>query len=223
MSPRAVVRKRRGSALHIVAATAAFALVHSALAGRRVKTSIGNAAGVRVRNGWYRVLYNAQALTTFAALVAYGRRLPDHPLYEVRGPFALVLRVGQLAGLAFAAQAVREVGIGRMAGTTSLVAWVRDETAVPPEPEAQGPALKVDGRSMRVRGPFRYSRHPLNFAPLPVLWLNPRMTVNLAAFNAAATLYFVVGSWHEERRLSAAYGEAYEAYRRSGVSFYLPV
>ena len=72
-------------------------------------------------------------------------------------------------------------------------------------------------------GPFRYTRHPLNLAPLPVLWLNPVMTANLAVFNLAATVYFVAGSWHEEQRLRAAYGDAYEEYRRSGVPFYLPV
>ncbi len=48
------------------------------------------------------------------------------------------------------------------------------------------------------------------------------MTVRLLAFNAVATLYLVVGSIHEERRLLAAYGPAYAAYRRSGVPFYLP-
>ncbi len=34
------------------------------------------------------------------------------------------------------------------------------------------------------------SRHPLNLAPVPLLWLNPRMTRNLAVFSAIATAYF---------------------------------
>jgi hypothetical protein len=92
---------------------------------------------------------------------------------------------------------------------------------VPPEPEAQGPALDEEGRR-HAAGPFAWSRHPLNFAPLPVFWLHPRMTTSLLAFNIAATAYLVVGSWHEEARLREAYGEAYSAYQRSGVPFYLP-
>jgi protein-S-isoprenylcysteine O-methyltransferase Ste14 len=56
-----------------------------------------------------------------------------------------------------------------------------------------------------------------------VLWLNPRMTANLAVFTTLATVYFVVGSIHEEQRLLAAHGDAYEEYRRSGVPFYLPL
>jgi protein-S-isoprenylcysteine O-methyltransferase Ste14 len=48
------------------------------------------------------------------------------------------------------------------------------------------------------------------------------MTTSLFAFNAAATVYLIIGSKHEESRLREAYGESYDAYRESGVPFYLP-
>jgi protein-S-isoprenylcysteine O-methyltransferase Ste14 len=204
-----------------VAATAAFGVVHSALASRRMKTAARRVAGDRARDAWYRPLYNAQAIATFAALAAYARRLPDRPLYQARGPLVALLRLGQLAGLVYGGAAVRQIGVGRITGATGLAAWMHGRAVVPPEPEAQGPAPDSNGR-LRGTGPFAWSRHPLNFAPLPVLWLNPRMTMNLAAFNVAATLYLVAGSRHEEARLADAYGSTYEAYRRSGVPFYLP-
>ena len=210
----------KGGVLRAVAATVAFALVHSALASRPVKAAVRRLAGERNRNGWYRAFYNAQAVLTLSALAAYLRRIPSRPLYEVRSPLAHLLHAGQLGGLAYAALAIRQVGVGQMAGVRSVLAW-SGGAAVPPEPEAQGPALGPDGR-LHTGGPFAWSRHPLNFAPLPVLWLAPRMTVNLAAFNAVATLYLVAGSWHEEMRLRAAYGTAYEAYRESDVPFYWP-
>src|SRR4051812_34676039 len=67
------------------------------------------------------------------------------------------------------------------------------------------------------------SRLPLNFAPLPVFWLWPRMTTSLLAFNLASTMYLAVGSLHEEARLREAFGQAYAANQRSGVPCYLPV
>ena len=37
---------------------------------------------------------------------------------------------------------------------------------------------------------------------------------------AAANVYLVLGSRHEEARLLRAYGDRYEAYQQSGVPFY---
>jgi methanethiol S-methyltransferase len=114
-------------------------------------------------------------------------------------------------------------------GLRSLLAWARGEMPVPPEPEAQGPAPvrePLPGRlpsDLRIRGPFKLTRHPLNLSPVPVFWLTPTMTVKRLAFNVAATLYMVLGSMHEETRLLAAYGKTYRRYQYSRVPFFWPV
>jgi protein-S-isoprenylcysteine O-methyltransferase Ste14 len=75
---------------------------------------------------------------------------------------------------------------------------------------------------MNWTGPFRWSRHPLNFWMVPLLWLTPRMTIKLATFNALMTAYLIIGSLHEEARLGEVYGEAYDQYQASGVNFFVP-
>jgi hypothetical protein len=208
------------SMFKVMAGTAAFGLIHSALASRRAKQTAAATIGERNRNGLYRVFYIAQSAVTFGMLAAYIRRQPSRELYRVRGSVALLMHAGQVVALLYATAAARQIGFRRVVGQESLDCWLGDGP-VPPEPEAQGPALDAEGL-MHNAGPFAWSRHPLNFAPLPVLWLWPRMTTTLLAFNTAATLYLVVGSLHEEARLRQAYGEAYSAYQHSGVPFYLP-
>ena len=55
-----------------------------------------------------------------------------------------------------------------------------------------------------------------------MLLLTPHMTVVRLTLGLASLAYLMAGSRHEEQRLVAAYGEAYEAYRRSGVPFFWP-
>ena len=207
--------------LKVMAATAAFAGVHSFFASQYAKRKAAELYGERQRNGLYRLFYNGQAVVTAAALAAYIRRVPGGELYHVRGPAGLLMVGGQAVALVLMTDAARRVGILRMAGWESFVAWRRGDPIVPPEPEAQGPALRPDG-TMDAAGPFMHTRHPLNFYAMALFWLSPRMTTNLLAFNLAATAYFVVGSRHEEANLLAAYDEVYEEYRRSGVPFFVP-
>jgi hypothetical protein len=67
--------------IKVAAATAAFGLVHSALASRATKQGVAYLLGQRGRNSFYRPFYLAQSVVTFGALVAYIRRLPDQELY----------------------------------------------------------------------------------------------------------------------------------------------
>lgn len=179
--------------LKVALATSLFAIVHSALAARRIN----------------RVAFNAQATITFGALTWYIARQPNVTIYRVEGVPAALLRIGQSAGVVFAIAAAKATGIRTLAGFDDV------------HPAAQGPEVGGDGE-LRVRGPFTIVRHPLNLAPLAPFWLTPHMTTRRLAFNVIATAYLILGSIHEESRLLAKYGEKYERYQRSGVPFYWP-
>jgi hypothetical protein len=208
------------SMFKVMAATAAFGAVHSVLASSTAKRAAARVIGERNCNGLYRVFYIGQSLVTFGMLAAYIRRQPIPEVYRVEGPLALLMHAVQAGALVYATSAAGQVGIRRITGLENFLAWLGDGS-VPPEPEAQGPALDEEGLTHDA-GPFAWSRHPLNFAPLPIFWLWPRMTTNLLAFNTAATIYLVVGSLHEEARLRQAFGDGYDAYLYSGVPFYIP-
>lgn len=209
------------SIVKIAAATVLFAGIHSLLASGTAKRKAAALLGDQRRNALYRPFYNVLAVVTFGALMLYGVKLPDRRLYRIRGSFARLMQLIQLYFLLFLLNGARQIGFLNFAGLPNIAFWLRGRSPVPLEPEAQGPALGDDGR-MKIAGPFRFTRHPLNFGMLPILWLMPKMTVNLAVFNLMTTLYLIVGSVHEEKRLKESYGRAYEDYRESGISFFVP-
>jgi methanethiol S-methyltransferase len=197
-----------------------FALLHSLLASREAKAAAQTLFGSRHRNGLYRFLYNAHSVLLVTGGWIWISRLPDHELYHLRPPFSWLLRAVQLASFALAVSAARGVGLGKITGIQPFSRFLNGETP-PREPEAQGPP-PAEPSAMQVPWPFRLTRHPLNLAPVGIFLCFPRMTVNRLLIAGLSLLYLMLGSIHEEVRLTRAYGEAYRRYQRSGVPFFFP-
>ena len=196
-----------------------WAVVHSLLASKHAKYLIRRVAGPRYRDGLYRVAYNLQSVVALVWAARWFSRLPDRELYRARPPLSWILRIGQAASLGVLLSGIRVVGILDFAGITPLWKLLTGKD-VSPEPEAQGPRVGSDGEVVK-SGAFRFTRHPGNLGALGFFLFLPRMTVNRAVLTALVALYVVVGSLHEEYRLRAAYGVAYERYRPS-VPFLIP-
>jgi methanethiol S-methyltransferase len=210
--PFVVTKEDRGSgSAGVVAVTIGVALLHSVLASRKAKSLAAQVLGERNRNAFYRPFYIAQSVLSFGSLMLYLRKQPNPVVWEAPISAKPLLQAGRLAALWGMVSAVRQIGWQRLLGASGLKAWAAGRSEVPPEPEAQGPLLEADAA---VTGSFRYSRHPLNFLGLPILWLAPKMTRNWFTFSAVASAYLILGSWHEEKRLHAAHPKAYAAYRR---------
>ncbi|HYO84314.1 MAG TPA: hypothetical protein VES20_23110, partial [Bryobacteraceae bacterium] len=221
--PHAAMLENRGEAHHTnmkspartllqsIAATVLFAGIHSLLASNAAKRVAARVMGPG-RRDFYRAAYNAQAIATSIGLYLWLRRLPDDELvYDFQRPVAYAMRAGQAVAAVQLARCIYAVGILNFLGSTSKGQSI----------EAQGPARRENG-TLIIAGPFRTQRHPTNFWPVVLLWLQPRMTRAGLAFSVVASLYFYVGSIHQDRRLCRAYGEAYERYRAAGVPLFLP-
>jgi protein-S-isoprenylcysteine O-methyltransferase Ste14 len=173
-----------------------WAVVHSLLASLRVKRWARRTFGAGV-DRWYRIVYVLFALASSAPIPLLLLVLPDRVLYVVPAPWRWLMVLGQVGGAVGAAAAIMQTGAFRFVGLAQALAGQSEE-----------------GGPLQVRGLYCYVRHPSYFFSLVVIWLTPAMTVNLLAPYALFTLYFYIGSVHEESRLVAEFGAAYEEYRR---------
>jgi protein-S-isoprenylcysteine O-methyltransferase Ste14 len=74
---------------------------------------------------------------------------------------------------------------------------------------------RPDGKPLfRVRGPYRWVRHPMYTLTLVLLWSYPDLTLDRLLLNLLWTSWIWVGSVLEERDLVEDFGDAYRGYRR---------
>jgi protein-S-isoprenylcysteine O-methyltransferase Ste14 len=199
--------------------TAAYAVLHSILAGETVKDAFKRRFGETAFNGIYRLVFNVVALLSFAILLRGFRTLSGRTLYAVPRPWSFLLRLVQLGAALMALDANIRIGLGRMLGVQGFWEWLRGEKPIVQNP-AQGPQL-TDDLPFRTGGSFSLTRHPNNLVPFILFWANPRMTLRFLVFTAVASVYLVLGSAHEETRLGDDYGRRYSRYRK-GIPFYFP-
>ena len=208
-------------AFKIAIATVAYGLVHSLLASRAVKQVATALLGESNYRTFYRPFYIFQAAVATSTLFYYMSRLQTPILYHIHGLPTYCVRAGQFLALLHAYAAAREVGLLRITGLDGML-WRQRGLPVPSAPAAQGPEEDIATGRLTTAGPFAWSRHPLNFSAVPLFWLTPKLSTGRLAFNVVATLYLVLGSLHEESRLSHAYGRKYKIYVRSGVPLFVP-
>jgi protein-S-isoprenylcysteine O-methyltransferase Ste14 len=182
----------------ILLAMAVYGLVHSLLASWGAKALVETRLGRPVYRRGYRLFFNLAAVITFLPVLALAAALPDRTIYTIPFPWALLtLAVQGLAALG-ALYAVWLTGLWNFAGLEQLF----------------DPGAADRPRVLATGGLYRWVRHPIYTCSLLFLWLGPRMSWNMLAFNLGVTLYFVVGALYEERKLVKEFGQTYIDYRR---------
>lgn len=178
---------------------ALFGASHSVMASETFKIRWRRLLGPLARAE--RLFFNLFALLFFWQVHGYGlRNLPHNPVFLPEGALQWVLWGIQGLAVFFLLWALSEYDLPRFAGIKNLVAG-----ELGPEP------LLVDGL-------HRHIRHPLYAPLLVILWTRPMDTATLAT-NFCATIYLFIGTWFEEKRLSALYGAAYDDYRKRVPGF----
>ncbi len=186
-----------------------FGAVHSLLAAFGVKAWARRVLGERAFEGFYRLLYNIFSVVLFIPVALTVMLTPATVIWRVPMPWAAALLALQLAALLGLLAAVLQADPLRFAGLKQALAYLRGEPLpLPPE-------------KLQVRGFYSLVRHPLYLFTLLTLWPTPLMTDTFLGFAVGATLYFIIGSRLEERRLAAEFGDVYLRYRQR-VPWLLP-
>ena len=182
--------------LLIILATLIYAAVHSLLASPGVKAWTERCFGTAAKR-WYRLAYNSFAVVSGLPILALLYFLPDRLLYQIRFPWILLTILGQLAGILIIVVGILQTDLWHFAGLRQVV-----------EPEFDAPPMMITD------GLYGWVRHPLYTGGLLLIWLTPRMTVNLLTVFIVLTIYLLVGAKFEENRLLHEFGNQYREYQK---------
>jgi protein-S-isoprenylcysteine O-methyltransferase Ste14 len=175
---------------------AAYGVLHSTLASNRVKDLAARKFG-GIFPHHYRLFYSLVAIVATFAYFGAILFFPDQPLYRIRPPWLyLTLFIQLVAGVCFMAALFQNSLLG-FSGLDSLFS-------------------KKTSREERLTtgGFYRYTRHPLYLFALIMLWLLPIITWNILALAVGVTVYTLIGSQLEERRLLQQFGQEYADYKK---------
>ncbi len=175
---------------------AGFAAIHSAMATHAWKRLFCSV----FPEAFERATYVVVSGVTLLVLLASWRPMPAL-LWRIEGVAGHVLDVTFWGALAAAWWVSRHFDEAAFVGTRQLAAYYKGT------PIVNAPFV--------VKGPFRFTRHPMYLAMLVLLWSASTMTTGRLLFAILASAYFLIGLRFEERRLARDVGEPYELYRRN--------
>lgn len=182
--------------LLIIVIFVAYFVLHSLTASLWAKRRVAACCPAQVP--YYRLVFNALAILLAVPLVYLAWRYPGEPLWQWRGAAGyLADGIGLLALLALL-YSLRLYDMEEFAGLR----------------QARGKVKAIqDQEHFRISPFHRYVRHPWYFLILLILWSRD-MSSNQLLIYALVSLYLLIGSRLEERKLIAYHGAVYEAYRR---------
>lgn len=195
--------------LGVLASLLLYGAFHSATASAACKARVASLVGERAFLGLYRLSYSIVSVLTFLPVLSLMTARPAQTVWNAQGMTASALLVTRVMAAIGLATALLQIDALRFLGIKDANAYFR------------GRPLPLPPERLATRGVYRLVRHPLYLFSVIALWSSPVMTESALGFALGATLYFVLGSILEERKMARAFGPAYEAYRKT-VPWWIP-
>ena len=179
---------------------------HSALISITVTEYLKRKLGNGFR--FYRLFFNAVSVATLIPLIHYSRLIRGASVFYWEGPLLTSIQV-----LLVAASIYLFVAGGRHYSWEQFIGIARIR-----EGRTEGSLCDCD--SFVVSGIHRIIRHPWYLGGMLIVWAE-NQSISTILINNIISVYFIVGSILEDRKLVREFGDTYRQYQQS-VSMLFP-
>ncbi len=179
-----------------------FGLLHTYLASLPLKKKLGSLYPDILP--FYRLIYNVIALITFYFLYEISPK-PDLIIYDLPYPYDFIILIPQFLSLAGIIWTAKYFSLLEFTGIGQAVRYYKGEYSNSDLDEIS---------TLRIEGPYRYSRHPVYFFTMLFIIFRPVMSLFYLVFMLCIIIYFYIGSIYEEKKLRDIFGDTYINYAR---------
>lgn len=194
--------------LIIILLFALFGISHSILASFKFKRKLIEKIGDSI--AFYRLFYNISSIIIFVALYAVAPK-PDIVIYDLNFPFDVIIVSLQIISIGGLIWAVKYINLKEFLGIDQIKRYLEG-------------SYKIEDLDERtefvVKGPFKYSRHPIYLFSTIFLILRPTMDLWYLIMLLCIFAYFYIGSYYEEKKLVERFGVEYTDYQKNVPRFF---
>lgn len=187
--------------LIIILLFAVFGYTHSLLASEKVKIQFKKIFGDLI--AFYRLLYNIFTLLSLYFIYELSPK-PHFIIYDLPNPFDLIVLIPQFIFLAGVIWVFKYICFKEFLGLDQIKRFLEKRYTTELDEEF----------TLRIEGPYRYSRHPVYFFSIAFMLFRPVMDLFYLTFFIGVVAYFYIGSYYEEKKLVRQFGEKYENYKK---------
>ena len=185
----------------IILLFAVFGYTHSLLASEKVKRQFKKIFGELI--AFYRLLYNISGLLSLYLIYELSPK-PHIIIYDLPNPYDLIVLIPQFLSLAGVMWTFKYICFKEFLGVDQIKRFFEKRYTTELDEEF----------TLRIEGPYRYSRHPVYFFSITFLLFRPVMDLFYLTFFFCTVIYFYIGSYYEEKKLVRQFGEIYENYNK---------
>ena len=169
-----------------------YCVIHSVLADSKI-------IGQVYYSWWYRFFYVVQSVVLLLPVLYFYNEIPSDVFFKPNLPVKNLLNIIFISAITFALYAVRSYDNSSFLGLSQVKGKMNGE-----EYAYEKPVLTR-------KGALSVVRHPYYTASLVAIWARPLADKDLY-LNILLTIYFLLGTINEERKLKNEFGQEYLDY-----------
>ena len=189
----------------LIIITSLWCALHSALISVSVTRVLKKVTRSHYR--YYRLFFNVFALLSLLPVLIYYYSLRTEAFFDWEGGLRILQIIFIILGVALLLLGAKKYDARRFFGIAQLN-------------EKHSTSLNASGQ-LDTSGIHQLIRHPWYTALLLILWSRP-LDPSTLIINTVFSVYLIIGSWLEERKLVMEFGDAYRQYQQD-VSMLLPI